>query len=61
MSMPELPLRWHWDVAAIRYDRMLLEWEQQYDRIQLDLQQQGRDGSHLPREQVGFRFDRPQQ
>jgi len=51
----------HWDVAAIRYDRMLLEWEQQYDRIQLDLQQQGRDGSHLPREQVGFRFDRPQQ
>ncbi|MDD3108783.1 MAG: glycoside hydrolase family 20 zincin-like fold domain-containing protein [Alistipes sp.] len=50
----------HWDVVAIRYDRMLLEWEQENDRIQLDLQQLG-SGSHLPREQVGFRFDRPAQ
>ena len=49
----------HWDVVAVRYDRMLLEWETQYDRIQLDLQQQARTGMHLPREQVGFRFDRP--
>lgn len=46
-------------VVAVRYDRMLLEWETQYDRIQLDLQQQARTGMHLPREQVGFRFDRP--
>ena len=49
----------HWDVVAVRYDRMLLEWETQYDRIQLDLQQQARTGMHLSREQVGFRFDRP--
>ena len=49
----------HWDVVAVRYDRMLLEWETQYDRIQLDLQQQARTGMHLPREQGGFRFDRP--
>lgn len=48
----------HWDVVAIRYDRMLLEWEQEYDRIQVDLQQAGKTGTHLPRERVGFCFDR---
>lgn len=46
----------HWDVVSIRYDRMLLEWEREYDRIQLDVQQAG-SGTHLPREKVGFLFD----
>ena len=49
---------YHWDVVGIRYDRMLLEWEQENNRIQLDLQQLG-SGSHLPREKVGFAFERP--
>ena len=33
----------HWDVVSIRYDRMLLEWEREYDRIQLDVQQADRE------------------
>lgn len=49
----------HWEVVGARYDRMLLEWEMQNDRISLDLQQFGRTGTHLPREEAGFRFDRP--
>lgn len=49
----------HWEVVGARYDRMLLEWEMQNDRISLDLQQFGRTQTHLPREEAGFRFERP--
>ncbi len=49
----------HWEVVGARYDRMLLEWEMQNDRISLDLQQFGRTQTHLSREEAGFRFERP--
>lgn len=48
----------HWDVIEARYLKMAIEWEQEGDRISTDLQQFGTSGKHLPREEVGFGFDR---
>jgi len=48
----------HWDVIEARYLKMAIEWEQEGDRISTDLQQFGASGKHMPREELGFGFDK---
>lgn len=48
---------YHWDLIEARYMKMLMEWDEENDRINVDLQQFGTTGKHLPKTEVGFGFD----
>ncbi len=50
----------HRDLIEMRYMRLLMGWEDMYERILKDIRHAGsNEGQHLPREEVGFGFERP--
>jgi hypothetical protein len=47
----------HRSIIEARYLEMLMEWDNEYNRIQYDLIQVSTSGKHLSREEVGFLFE----
>lgn len=47
----------HWGIVETRYQKLQMEWENEYDRIKCDLNQFSESGKHLSREEAGFIFE----